>query len=650
MTKYHIFSASSAKKQALSFLCMMCLVASSLWAQSTQLTISNDDPTQIVTTKVYDGTTSAQISHTGALVGVDTNHSNVVINAHAEYITAGVGGIKPVVISYTLGGTDSIYYIAPQNDTLFAAITPKPLTITGTVIDTTKVYTGSTYATNLITAVGTLNGVIEGENISPSAVAYFEDPNVGNEKNVIVHYTLYGTDNANNYLAPADIILTADITPLQLYAPMVIIQSDKTYDGTIICNIAATGELLGVVAGDTVNYRATASFNDPNVGADKPVSVYSYLYGPQNRNYTVVDTSTRIYTSNIHPLKLTYESGVVQLDKEYDGTTDAIVLVDAIPTNVVNNDNVTLVSRANYDTPDAGDNKTITFAFQIENDPNNNYLAPDFYVYSTAGKIIMPTIIDTTFGNHGFLIATTHLCPGSQFNGSFTLTQGTPTYYTLTFDDNAIAQGFQNGTSFIVLPDGSNTVNITFDIPVNCAPGSYALRIAIGNEVMKEVYFNTIIKVSLSSDYLVRAFNDVVSVDNRDNLFNTYQWYLNDNPIEGATKPYYQDPRGYLNGSYSLLVNKGTPSEQFICPITFADEPVATKSITTFPNPVVNTAKVKLNGFGTEEHLLTVYNSYGAAVVRTTFNGYEYEIDMTNMPQGTYMINVDGFTAKTVKL
>ena len=186
MTKYHHFSASTAKKQALAFLCMMCLVASSLWAQSTQLTISNDDPTQIVPTKVYDGTTSAQISHTGALIGIDTNHSNVVINAHAEYITAGVGGIKPVVVSYTLGGTDSIYYIAPQNDTLFAAITPKQLTITGTVIDTTKVYTGSTYATNLITSVGTLAGVIDGESISPAAVAYFEDPNVGNEKNVIV--------------------------------------------------------------------------------------------------------------------------------------------------------------------------------------------------------------------------------------------------------------------------------------------------------------------------------------------------------------------------------------------------------------------------------------------------------------------------------
>ena len=208
-----------------------------------------------------------------------------------------------------------------------------------------------------------------------------------------------------------------------------------------------------MVTGDTVNYRATASFSDPNVGNNKPVNVYSYLYGPQSRNYNVVDTSTHVYTSNIHPLKLTYESGVVQLVKEYDGTTDAIVLVDATPTNVVNNDNVTLVSRAYYDTPDAGDNKTITFGFQIANDPNNNYLAPDSYVYSNAGRIILPTIIDTTFGNHGLLIATSHLCPGSQFNGTFAITQGTPTYYTLSFDENAIAQGFQNGQTITIGSD-----------------------------------------------------------------------------------------------------------------------------------------------------------------------------------------------------
>ena len=48
--------------------------------------------------------------------------------------------------------------------------------------------------------------------------------------------------------------------------------------------------------------------------------------------------------------------------------------------------------------------------------------------------------------------------------------------------------------------------------------------------------------------------------------------------------------------------------------------------------------------------MLTIFNSYGAILLRTTFNGEEYDIDMTTMPHGTYMINVDGLTTKTVKL
>ena len=74
------------------------------------------------------------------------------------------------------------------------------------------------------------------------------------------------------------------------------------------------------------------------------------------------------------------------------------------------------------------------------------------------------------------------------------------------------------------------------------------------------------------------------------------------------------------------------------------------KTVSANPNPVINTTKVKVTGFESEQHVLTIFNSYGAILLRTTFNGEEYDIDMTTMPHGTYMINVDGLTTKTVKL
>ncbi len=648
MTKYHLFSALTAKKQALAFLCMMCLAATSLWAQQAQLTISTDDSTQILSTKVYDGSTVALVTHVGAAAGLLPEHPYVTLYANANYLTPDVGGIKMVIVTYSIGSTDSAYYLPPQNDTLFASITPKQLTITGTAIDSNKVYNGGTLAS--ITSVGTLYGVIGSEDVHVSAFANYEDPNVGTNKNVTVSFMLYGnTTQCANYLPPADITLTANITPRQLYAPIAILQRNKVYDGTIICNVESTSTLEGVLPNDTVSNRATASFLDPNVGNDKPVNIYHFLSGPQSGNYTITDTSNYAYTANILPRKITVEGGIAQLVKEYDGTRDALVLIPCVPTNLVNGDDINLITHAYYDTPEPGENKTITFQFTLLNS-NSNYQIPDEFVYSTVGKIIIATLLDTTVADQGFAIDSKYICPDDEFTGTFTILQGTPTYYSLIFDEAALAQGFTNTTKPIVMT-GPNTFNVSFDIPQNCAAGTYNVTFAIGNEVNREISFPTQFVVNLSNTYLVQVFNDVISIDNRNNTFNTYQWYLNDTLIEGATKPYYQDPRGYLDGFYSLLVNKGTDNEYFVCPkqvITYAPTE-AQKSIVACPNPVVNTTKVKLTGFGDEQHLLTVFNSYGLSVVRTTFNGQEYEIDMTAFPQGTYMINVDGITTKTVK-
>jgi hypothetical protein len=69
------------------------------------------------------------------------------------------------------------------------------------------------------------------------------------------------------------------------------------------------------------------------------------------------------------------------------------------------------------------------------------------------------------------------------------------------------------------------------------------------------------------------------------------------------------------------------------------------------PSPVINQAQVKLQGeFESETHLLRVYNSYGTQVLTATFSGRAYTLDMSALPQGTYLINVDGATAKTIKL
>ena len=88
--------------------------------------------------------------------------------------------------------------------------------------------------------------------------------------------------------------------------------------------------------------------------------------------------------------------------------------------------------------------------------------------------------------------------------------------------------------------------------------------------------------------------------------------------------------------------------EHMICPIEFDNTPA--KSMKLYPNPVVNTTQVKIAGSDRETHELTLYNSYGTPVLKTTFSGSEYRLDMNSLPQGVYMLSVDDMNTKTVKL
>jgi hypothetical protein len=155
----------------------------------------------------------------------------------------------------------------------------------------------------------------------------------------------------------------------------------------------------------------------------------------------------------------------------------------------------------------------------------------------------------------------------------------------------------------------------------------------------------------------VQVFDDVLSIDNsglldnQPNRFRTFKWYHNDQAIN-ETKPYHQELGG-LTGTYHVLVNEGGEDENIICPWNESQLVVSTPSQTVHvnPSPVVNQAQVKLQGqFENETHQLRLFNSYGNQMLSTTFTGRTFTLDMSALPHGTYLISVDGATAKTIKL
>lgn len=157
-------------------------------------TISN--PT-LSLTKAYDGTTKAKVTP-GTLSGVNGS-DDVKVTAVANYDSAVIGKSKTITVVYTLAGNDADKYQAPANFTISTGqIKAAPLIISEPKLTVSKMYDGTASAA---VTPGTLTGIVGNENVTVTATAVYNSPDVGKDKTITVIYVLGGT-NATNYEAP----------------------------------------------------------------------------------------------------------------------------------------------------------------------------------------------------------------------------------------------------------------------------------------------------------------------------------------------------------------------------------------------------------------------------------------------------------------
>jgi hypothetical protein len=271
--------------------------------------------------KAYDGTTSASLTG-GTLNGVASSDVVTITYGTGTFADKNIGIGKAVtVIGYSLAGTDAGNYIlSAQPSGMIANITPAPITITS-VTAINKVYDGTT---NAVLTVGTLNGIVNSEDVTFIAgTGTFADINIGSDKVVTASgYSLSGTDAGNYTLSAQPLGLTANITP----APLTISNikaSDKVYDKTDNATLTG-GTLNGIVGSEVVNFTiGTGTFADKNIGTGKTITASGYtISGPDAGNYALSQPSG--LTANITPVALTI-TGITAYNKVYDGTTTAIL-------------------------------------------------------------------------------------------------------------------------------------------------------------------------------------------------------------------------------------------------------------------------------------------------------------------------------------
>jgi parallel beta-helix repeat protein len=316
--------------------------------------------------KVYDGNTNAVI--TGAtlvgIVGSDdvslTNHTAGTFN------TKNIGTGKSVSNTMSLTGTKAANYLLTK-PTLTANITAKALTITNALV-TAKTYDGNT---NAAITGATIAGLVQGESVTlnSATAGTFNNKNIGTNKPVSTSMTISGAQSTNYTLTQPT--LTGNITAKALTVSNAV-AGNKVYNRSTAASITGAS-LSGVVAGDTVSLgnASTGTFNNYNVGNNKPVTTAMTLSGTHASNYTLSQPAG--LTANITPKELTVIDAIAS-NKVYDATTNATIsgatLSGVIKGDVVSLDNST---SGEFDTPTVGSRKPITTIMSLSGTNSGNY-------------------------------------------------------------------------------------------------------------------------------------------------------------------------------------------------------------------------------------------------------------------------------------
>ena len=176
--------------------------------------------TTVAASKVYDGTTTAEITSNGTLSDNYDGDNLTIIPGSAAYNNKNVGESKPVTFSdFSLGGSAAgNYTLTAQPASVTANITAKPVTLVITVAD--KAFDGTTDGVNFVTKLTEENAFLEGDKVEVvNGEAAFAQSTPGNGIAVtFTPFTLTG-DDAGNYSItnPQPENVTGNIKPSSRY-------------------------------------------------------------------------------------------------------------------------------------------------------------------------------------------------------------------------------------------------------------------------------------------------------------------------------------------------------------------------------------------------------------------------------------------------
>lgn len=278
--------------------------------------------------KTYNGNTTATLDCTGATIGGNVDGDDLTVTATGTFADENVGTGKTVNITgLALDGTAKGNYALAetgQQESTTANITAKEVTVTDGITAEDKIYDGNTTATLNCTGA-TIDGKVDGDNLTVTATGSFADKNVGGSKQVTISGWTLGGDDKDNYVLAANGHQTtayADITAKAV--TLTSADAEKEYDGDPLT--AETVTATGMVDDEKFDYDFSGTQTD--IGASENAFIAKNSATATLTNYQI----TPVFGTLRVTVPADVDEPVKELTKDNVTSDDRKVIEDTLKT------------------------------------------------------------------------------------------------------------------------------------------------------------------------------------------------------------------------------------------------------------------------------------------------------------------------------
>ena len=250
------------------------------------------------------------------------------------------------------------------------------------------------------------------------------------------------------------------------------------------------------------------------------------------------------------------------------------------------------------------------------------------------------------------------------------VTTNNPTSYCLDEPVNVTLHDYFDLEYYASQWDSTPSNNITWSriegnqvyIPfyANMRWGEHTLYFIFGDSIhYRTEPCSTTVRLNYPSSLITILNNKIVTVNIKEESFSSFQWLINNTPIQGAIDPYYYNPDGLSYGEYAVIVN----DNYLICALDYNGN-YTTNSDNLYisilnqndyritPNPTYGVSTIELinHPHNYNHHHVTLYDLAGRKVLDTYFSGQKFTINLSTLPPQMYLMSVDGIKKKLLKL